>query len=239
MWGAQQIMAVVLREETPSPLGRRAWPLPIGPASLVPRPVGTLRSGPKVASLPDHQPRVHTQRRAQGLALSKANAGPRKGLRSPGLGPGAPCPPASPCGPHLQIPAVGLAELLEPEVALAGVECRGRSHAGALAGGARGDGFHGVDVLLPRGALGGPLAGVPAQGPHHTPAPAVRALGHGLHLVVVAQQLGRQTSGAVGACGRGPEGGAPSALPELPTAPTGGRGTVAARPLAVTCARGR
>lgn len=59
--GAQQITAAVLREETPSALGRWLWPRPVGPASLAPRPLGTLCSwppprtpGPKVASLPGH-----------------------------------------------------------------------------------------------------------------------------------------------------------------------------------------
>lgn len=120
-------------------------------------------------------------------------------------------PTASPHQAHLQVAAVGLPELLEPEVPLAGVEGGGRSDAGAPAGRAGGDGLHGVEVLLPGGPGVDPLAGVVAHGSHHAFALAVGALGHSLDLVIVAQQLDRQREDGR-ACGHRP----PSQTPDRP-----------------------
>lgn len=90
---------------------------------------------------------------------------------------------------YLQIPAVSLPQLLEPEVSLAGIDGGWRSDTGTFAGRAGGDSFHGVEVFIPGSPLVDPLAGISAQWPHHTLAPAVGALGYSLDLVVVSQQL--------------------------------------------------
>lgn len=77
---------------------------------------------------------------------------------------------------HLQVPAIGLPKLLEPEVPLTGVEGGWRSDAGAFAGRPGRDCLHRVEILPPGSPLVDPPAGVSAQGPHHTLALAVGAL---------------------------------------------------------------
>ena len=101
---------------------------------------------------------------------------------------------------YLQVPAVCLPKLLEPEVSLAGIEGGRRCHAGTLAGGPRGDGLHRVEVFLPGGPRVDPLAGVSAQGSHYTLTLAVRALRHGLDFVIVSQQLDKDRETGLGLC---------------------------------------
>lgn len=163
-----------------------------------------------MTSLSDHQLWVHTQHsQARVWPPLKANTGPTYSK--------AYNPQQQPCQTHgslrhpltqasthtrsyLQVPAVCLPKLLEPEVSLTGIEGGWRCNTGTLAGWAWGDGFHSVEVFLPGGPLVDPLAGVSAQGSHYTLALTVRALRHGLNFVIVSEQLDKERENRLRVC---------------------------------------
>lgn len=112
----------------------------------------------------------------------------------PSLTPSAGClPPNAPLRRlHLDVLFSRLSELFQSEVALARVDRRRRSDAGALALRSRGDGLHGVEVLRRRAAFLQPPARAPAQRLHHAFAPAVGAFRDGFDLIIIPQQLWRK-----------------------------------------------
>lgn len=90
---------------------------------------------------------------------------------------------------HLHILISCFSEFFQPELALAGVDRRRWSHAGALAVGSRGDGLHGVEVLRACVPFFYSSAGALAQGSDNTFTPTVRAFREGFHFVIITQQL--------------------------------------------------
>lgn len=100
-------------------------------------------------------------------------------------------------GLHLNILIFSLPELLEPEVALTGVDSGWWSDTCTLAVRSRGDGFHRVEVLLRGAAFFYPPTGAPAQGSDNTFTPTVRAFRQGFHFVIITKQLQRKKDGWV------------------------------------------
>lgn len=90
---------------------------------------------------------------------------------------------------HLHILVPCFSEFLQPVLALAGVNRRRWSQAGALAVGSRGDGFHSVEVLHAGVPFFYSSTGALAQGSDNTFTPTVRAFGEGFHFVIITQQL--------------------------------------------------
>lgn len=90
---------------------------------------------------------------------------------------------------HLHILVSCFSELFQPELALAGVDSRRWSHAGALAVRSRGDGLHRVEVLRAGAPFFYSSAGALAQGSDNTFTPTVRAFREGFHFVIITQQL--------------------------------------------------
>lgn len=92
-------------------------------------------------------------------------------------------------GIHLHVLVSCLYEFFQPELALAGVDRRRWSNAGALAVRSRGDGLHSVEVLRAGVACFYSPAGALAQGSDNTFTPTVRAFREGFHFVIITQQL--------------------------------------------------
>lgn len=90
---------------------------------------------------------------------------------------------------HLHILVPCFSEFLQPVLALAGVNCRRWSQAGALAVRSRSDGFHSVEVLRAGAPFFYSSAGALAQGSDNTFTPTVRAFREGFHFVIITQQL--------------------------------------------------
>lgn len=92
-------------------------------------------------------------------------------------------------GIHLHVLVSCLSEFFQPVLALAGVDRRRWSYAGALAVRSRGDGLHSVEVLHAGVACFYSAAGALAQGSDNTFTPTVRAFREGFHFVIITQQL--------------------------------------------------
>lgn len=92
-------------------------------------------------------------------------------------------------GIHLHVLLSCLSEFFQPELALAGVDRRRWSNAGALAVRSRGDGLHSVEVVRAGVAFFYSPAGALAQGSDNTFTPTVRAFREGFHFVIITQQL--------------------------------------------------
>lgn len=92
-------------------------------------------------------------------------------------------------GIHLHVLVSCLSEFFQPELALAGVDRRRWSNAGALAVRSRGDGLHSIEVLRAGVAFFYSPAGALAQGSDNTFTPTVRAFREGFHFVIITQQL--------------------------------------------------
>lgn len=92
-------------------------------------------------------------------------------------------------GIHLHVLVSCLSEFFQPELALAGVDRRRWSNAGALAVRSRGDGLHSVGVVRAGVAFFYSPAGALAQGSDNTFTPTVRAFREGFHFVIITQQL--------------------------------------------------